>query len=141
MYCYSCVAYGSQFRFKKIDKKMIHLQETTTCQRDRAVVTREQVVFFQTRVNRTELVPNINTKLSLKVSSVERTSLELQNHLANESLLWCQGNGPQKRQAIFVKDAPILFEVVRVLKIDAAEMRKRRDTDADHVAATPQPIA
>src|ERR1043166_7832878 len=100
MYCYSCVAYGSQFRFEKIDKKMIDLQKTTTRQRDRAVVTREQVVFFQTRVNRTELVPNINTKLSLKVSSVERTILALQNHLANESLLWCQGNGPQKQRLI-----------------------------------------
>src|ERR1043166_292837 len=140
MYCYSCVAYGSQFRFKKIDKKMIHLQETTTCQRDRAVVTREQVVFFQARVNGTEFVPNIDTKLLLKISSVERSGLELQDHLANQSLLWCQGNGPQKRQAIFVKDAHILFEVVRVLEIHAAEMRKRGNSDPDHVAAMPKRV-
>src|SRR6185369_2321511 len=122
MYCYSCVAYSSEFRFKKINQEMIHLQKTSSRQRDRAVVTREQVVFFQARVNRMEFVPNVDAKLLLKITRVERAGFQLQDHLANQPLLWCQRNGAQERQAIFVNDAHILFEVVRVLEIHAAEM-------------------
>src|SRR6185369_8993972 len=108
MYCYSCVAYSSEFRFKKINQEMIYLQKTTSRQRDRAVVTREQLVFFQSFVDRTELVPNISAELLLKITEVERSGLQLQDHLANQPLLRCQRNGAQERQAIFVNDAHIL---------------------------------
>src|ERR1044072_6523272 len=101
---------------------MIHLQKTVTSQGNCPVVTFEHALFFQLFINRTELVPNIDAKLLLKVIGVNRSGLELQNHLANESLFWCQWNGPQRRHAVIVKDAHILFKVVRVLEIDAAEM-------------------
>src|SRR4051812_18755937 len=103
---------------------MIHFQNTATSQRDAPVLTFEHAIFFQLFINRTKLVPHIDTKLILKVTDVDRASLQLQNHLANQSLFQSQGNGPQERQAILVKDAHIIFEVVRVLEIHAAEVRE-----------------
>src|SRR6185503_16530126 len=95
----------------------------------------------QSFIHRTKFVPNINSILFTKISSVEPPGLQLQNHFANESLFRRERNGPQQRQAILVKDAHVFLEVVRVLEIDSAEVRKRRNSDADHVAAVPQRVS
>ena len=64
----------------------------------------------------------------------------MQNHLADQPLLWGQRNGAQEWQFTGLKDANILFEVVRVLEIHAREMRERRHTKSDHIAAVPQGV-
>src|SRR6476661_5253644 len=119
---------------------MIHDQQTGSCQPDRAVVSLHQMLGLELFVYRSKLLPNINGKLALEITGIELSGFQLQHHLANQSLLGCQRNRAINRQATFVNDAQVLFEVVRVLEINARKMRKRRYAEPDHVAAVPQPV-
>src|SRR5262245_6084990 len=117
-----CVANGLQFGFEELREEMIDLQPALAGQRDRLRLTIEHSVLLQSFIGWLKFVPDLDAELAAKIGQLERPGLELQNHLADQSLFRRQPQRTPERQLAVLQQPQVLFEIVGVLEMDAVEV-------------------
>src|SRR5262249_3370248 len=114
---------------------MVNLQQPAPSEFDRSVIAPEEFLAAQALVSRLKLLPDVNVEFAAEIRGVERARLELQNHLADQSLFGRQRQRAPERRLAALQRLNILLEFAQVLEMDAVEMRERRDAESDHIAA------
>src|SRR4029077_11551144 len=80
-------------------------------------------------------------ELATEVSGVEPAFLQLQDHLAQQQLVWTHGQRPAERQLAAVESGDVVFPAVQVLHVNAPGMAERRHAGAEHVRPLPKTAA
>src|SRR5215831_19451983 len=98
----SRISNRSQFWFKEVREKTVHLQQAPALECYSSIAALEHILLLEPLIYGLKLLPDIDVEFRAEILSVDRARLELQDHFPNQHLLRRQRQRSQKRQSIVI---------------------------------------
>src|SRR5579875_252303 len=84
-----------------------------------------------------ERLQNVGAEFALEIVGLEPSCLQLQDHLADETMARSHRQGPAQRQLATPKHLDVLFPGIDILQMNTVDMAERSYPRAEHISAMP----
>src|SRR5438445_13134608 len=128
------------FREEELAQQPVYLKQALAAETENVALGVEQALVTQSAEGLGEALLDIHAEFVLEVRTVDVPEFHLKNELPDHAFFRSRCHRAIDRRIPLPDLLDVGLEFVLILKMRTADMRERRDTEPDHIGASPQQV-